>query len=68
MTNIPNAPSNIRERSTCRRVILKIIERDGIDLETLLEYRYFSNFGHGVRLQLFLMLKEKGWKKNAREI
>ena len=58
MRDIPELLHNIKERPVCRRVILKILKRDDISLETLLQDRYFRNLGYGMRCQLRLMLKE----------
>lgn len=59
MRDLPELLYNIRERPSCRRVILKILKRDNVDLDVLLQDRYFRNFGYGMRCQLRLMLKEK---------
>ena len=60
MSNIHRSlPRNIRERSMCRRIILKIQQRDNVSLDALLDDRYYQNFGYGMKCQLYLMLKEK---------
>ena len=43
----------------CRRIILKIQQRDNVSLDELLDDRYYQNFGYGMKCQLYLMLKEK---------
>ena len=54
---------NIKERPSCRRSILKILERDAVSLETLLEDHYFCNLGYGMRCQLKIMIREKDGNK-----
>ena len=60
MSNITrSSPRNVRERSECRRIILKIQQRDNVSLDALLDDRYYQNFGFGMRCQIYRMLKEK---------